>query len=121
MEPKIPDEFFTAGSIATFAGATGAVWVLTNVFRVLLKRDSILFGFIVSLMISFVGAYAAHTLTSLVQVFLIFLNGCLLFLTAAGVQGFANEAGKRSVDRTKLHGRRDVGFLTPWFKDPKAK
>jgi len=121
MEPKIPDEFFTAGSIATFAGATGAVWVLTNVFRVLLKRDSILFGFIVSVVISFVGAYAAHTLTSLVQVFLIFLNGCLLFLTGAGVQGFANEAGKRSVDGTKLHGRRDVGFLTPWFKDPKAK
>lgn len=118
MEPKIPNELFTAVSIGTFAGATGAVWVLTNVFRVLFKRDSILFGFIVSLVISFIGAYAAQALTGLVQIFLGFLNGCLLFLTAAGVQGFAHGATQgQPTDRTNLQGRRDVKFLTPWFKN----
>ena len=119
MEPiKIPNELFTAGSIGTFAGASAAVWVLTNVFRVLLKRDSVLFGFVVSLVISFVGAYAAQALSGLVQIFLVFLNGCLLFLTAAGVQGFANGAVQgQPADRTKLQGRKDVKFLTPWFKN----
>jgi len=117
MAAEPPKDFFTANSIGTFAGASAAVWVLSNVFRVLFKRDSLIFGFVVSLLIAYLGMYAAGTLTGLLGYSLAFLNGCLLFLTAAGIQGFATEAARgRNDDTLNLQRRTKVKFLTPWFK-----
>jgi hypothetical protein len=114
MEPM--KAFFTPGSIATFTGATSAVWIITNVFRVLVGRDSVIAGFIIALIVAFVGAYSTQALNGLVPGFLVFLNGCLLFFTAAGVQGFANGATQgRPVAQPKVQGRGRVKFLTPWF------
>lgn len=115
--PKIPSDFFTLASIATFTGATGAVWVFGNTFRVLFKRDSKIIAFIISLMVAYVGAYLGGTLNSVAAFFLVLLNGCLLFLTAAGVQGFASEAATpQETHKPKLHGKENIRFFTPWFK-----
>lgn len=114
MEPV--KELFTATSIGTFAGASGAVWAISNVFRILVGRDSVILAFIIALIVAYVGGYAAKALTDPVAYFLVFLNGCLLFLTSAGVQGFASTALRGQPEgKAKLQGK-DVKFFTPWFK-----
>src|SRR5688572_7066998 len=106
------DDFFRPGSIATFAGATTAVWLITNLFRVLVGRDSVIAGFVIALIVSFVGAYSTGSINGLVPGFLVFLNGCLLFFTGAGVQGFANTAVKgRPEGQPKVQGRGNVKFF----------
>jgi len=114
MEPI--KDLFTATAIGTFSGASGAVWILSNTFRTLVGRDSKAVAFIISLIVAFFGAFAAKALTDPVTYFLVFLNACLLFLTAAGLQGFASSAVQGKPEGTpKLQGK-DVRFFTPWFK-----
>jgi zinc transporter ZupT len=115
--PQIPSDFFTPASIGTFTGATGAVWILGNTLRKLTGRDLKGLAFVVSLVVAYVAAYAAGALSNLLAYFLVFLNGCLLFMTAGGVQGWASESTTPTeAHKPKVHGRHSLKFLTPWFK-----
>lgn len=84
--PDGAKEFFSPGSIATFTGATAAVWVLANTYRFLFKRNSMPVLFIISIAVAVIGAVSSHTATDLWSWLLTGLNGCLLFCTAAGAQ-----------------------------------
>lgn len=81
-----PQELYTIAMLGTFAGSSGAVLVLYNTFRTLLKRENLWIAFAISLIVSFVVAGATSALVGLTGYFLAFLNGCLLFTTAAGAQ-----------------------------------
>lgn len=81
-----PKELYTVATLATFAGSSGAVLVLYNTFRKLLKRENLWVAFGISLVVSFVVASATGGLNLGYGYFLAFLNGCLLFFTASGGQ-----------------------------------
>ena len=81
-----PQELYTLATLGTFAGSSGAVLVLYNTFRKLLKRENLWIAFVISLIVSFVVAFTTSALSGLVGYFLAFLNGCLLFTTASGTQ-----------------------------------
>jgi hypothetical protein len=116
LQVQPPKEFFTAQSITTFTGASAAVWVLSNLARVIFKKNSTIPCFVISLIVAYLGAYITHSLDGVVSYFLGFLNGALLFFTAVGVQGFANAAGKGELTgETKLQSAIKVKFLTPWY------
>ena len=113
----LPQDFFTSESIATFGGASLAVWVLSNVIRIITGRDTIKISLIVAIVVAFIGAYGSHKLDDVIAYFLALLNGCLLFLTAAGTQTVAHKASEGDLgNKASLHGSEPVKFLTPWFK-----
>jgi len=81
-----PKELYTIATLATFAGSSGAVLVLYNTFRRLLKRENLWAAFTISLVVSYVVGSATGGLKLDYGYFLAFLNGCLLFTAAAGGQ-----------------------------------
>jgi hypothetical protein len=115
MQAEVHD-FFTANSVVTFAGATAIISVLGNTIRLLTKRNPLIVIFLVSLGVAFLGAYAGHTLTNIVNVILTVVNGCLLFCTTAGAQETAVVLKERAEQGdTKPHAAKPVKLLSSWF------
>lgn len=81
-----PQELYTIAILGTYAGSSGAVLILYNTFRTLLKKESLWVAFLISLVVSFVVAISTNALTNIAEYFLAFLNACLLFSSATGVQ-----------------------------------
>ena len=79
------DEFFSWTSLATLGGATIAVVVVTNTARKLLKWDTLWIPFVVSVLVLFGTALSTGALTSIQAGLITFLNSCLLFCTALGI------------------------------------
>jgi hypothetical protein len=116
LEVQLPTDFITAQSLATFGGASIAVWILSNLVRVMLKTTSAIPCFIISLIVAAIASHLLHTLNGVVSYFLVLLNGALLFFTAIGMQGFTGAAAKgEATGETKLQAKTEVKFLTPWF------
>lgn len=111
-------DFFTPVSIATYAGATLAVYVFSNTVRKLLGRDSVWISFIIAMLVSFIGAYAAKLLQlEIVSIFVALLNGCLLFLGAAGAQEtISYNAAPKPTGVPKPQGRQPIKWTSSWFK-----
>lgn len=115
-------DFITPQSITTFTGASGAVWILSNLARMVFKKNSTIPCFIVSLLVSYIGMSIIGALHGGIAIFMGFLNGALLFFTALGVQGFAVAAKEGQVNgQVKLESKESVKFLTPWFKQRSDK
>jgi hypothetical protein len=91
-----PGELYTLAILATYAGSSGAVSVLYTTYRRLTNKDNIRVVFIISLVVSFVVAVGTGALTGVLQYFLVFLNGALLFVSATGAQEvIAGSGGNR--------------------------
>ena len=108
--------FFTLTTIGTFAGASAAVALLGNTFRVLTGINKAWPPFVLSLVVSAVAAYELKAFGDIVTgSFLVVLNACLLFSSALGMQetalGFQPAAGG-----AKPQGRGNVRFWSGWFR-----
>lgn len=115
MENDIKD-FFGPGSIVTFTGATGIVWVICAAFRLLLRRNPVWLFFLVAMAVAYAGSYVAGTLHGVLAIFLGFVNGCLLFCTSSGLQeGAANAKEGKAPGPVKLSGD-SFRFWASWFK-----
>jgi hypothetical protein len=104
-------QFFTLASVATFGGASGAVYVLTNTVRILFNTASPIPAFIAVLLISYLGALSSGALTEPLAYFVAFLNACLLFLTALGFQ--TTTRSRQEVPPSGAETR--VKWRTPWL------
>lgn len=79
------DDWFTAGSVATFAGATGVVVVVCQALIQALGLRWRPLPLIVSLIVASVAAAIAdQDLGDWGTIGLVFVNGCLLYCTAFG-------------------------------------
>jgi len=85
---QIPNDFFTATSLATFAGATLVIWVIISSLGMLIDNKGfqnnkkwVAFG--LSIVLSFVAAALTSSQTAWTWVIAI-PNGFLLFLTSMG-------------------------------------
>src|SRR5262249_51598223 len=87
-----PQEFYTFQSLPPLAGATRAVPVVANTVRTLLNFTSKWLNFAVAVLIAYAGAGVTGALESFAGWIVAALNGCLLFLTAAGMQQAAVSA-----------------------------
>ena len=111
-----PQEFYTWGSLGTLAIAAGAVIMVSNTFRTLLKIDSPWIPFVISLGITLIGAYSASKLKTAPEWVITLLNSCLLFCTATGANHGLVAAKPRVEGEQRPYGRRPVKWLSPWFK-----
>lgn len=140
-------QYFTWSGLAALGGATVAVVMLTTVFRRLVGMEHspkvvVWFAFIVSIAIVYGVAYfsdqfippsdlpaAEQSKYFWGQIFLLFLNACLLFCSATGANetvvaaktgagnrismGKTRSADREAVAVSKLQQRRVIGS---WFK-----
>jgi hypothetical protein len=109
--------FFTIQSFATFGGASLIVFVLTNTYRRLTNHDTPWVAFIAAEIVAFVGAAQSHSLGDWFQYFVSFLNGCLLFCSAVGINQTATAATTpRSPSDIKQQGAKPVKWLSSWYR-----
>ena len=111
------NDFFTAESLVTFGGATLAIVVVTNTFRKLTKRDWLAVPFIVALVLAMVVAGAQNALGELIGWVVAFLNGCLLFCTALGLQETitSGKEGQLTSATREQRRRRSLPFFSSWL------
>ena len=115
------DQYFTFSSLATLAGASGATLIITNTLKQAFDYSRKWVGLIVAQVISIGLVLQANGGGS--DLVLAALNGCLVYLTAAGasdaVGGGQGGAGKTgAVPRSDWDGggaTRPVGFFGSWF------
>ena len=114
---KAAKELFTPTSILTFGGVSAAVWIFSQVVLMALEKNSPLLSLVIAQAVSFVGAYAGHALRlEAVSIFLALVNGCLLFLTAAGGQeAISNAATPKPVGPAVPRAARSVKWSSSWF------
>jgi uncharacterized membrane protein len=90
----VQPQLFTAQSLGTFAGASSAVMILTNVFARLVGRaPPAVIALAIAMLVAFLGAYGLGQLTGVVDIWLAVLNGCLLFSSAVGIQETVSRGG----------------------------
>jgi hypothetical protein len=101
-------DLLTTSSIATLAVAAFSTVIVGNTVRKLLGRESPWIPFIVAEALAFAIASYQNQLGTFLGWMVALLNGCLIFVTAAG----GNEA--TAVRGTNRRGR-EVRWRQPWF------
>jgi len=114
---SMPQDYYTWSSLRTLAIAAGAVVVVSNTLRTLLKLDTPWIAFGISLLLIYIGAYSTGHLSTASDWALSFLNACLLFCTATGANQAFVAAKPRMKGKPTPYGRRPVKWLSAWFKD----
>lgn len=114
-DPATTTNFLTAASIGTFAGATIAVWAVTNTLRRAFNIERAYIPLVVALLVSIGLAIQSGMYKSFLGILLTILNACLLFLSAAGMQQ-AGDIEFRGTEGASRQGKKRVGWFTPWFK-----
>ena len=114
--PNVPADFFTWNYLATLAGASAAVIVVTNTVQNATKRSYPLLPLIVSMVIAFGTAWHATQMNDLSEWALAFLNSCLLYCTATGANERVFEISKGQAPGAKLHGAKPTGWISSWIR-----
>jgi hypothetical protein len=107
--------FFTASSFGTVAGASAAVVAVANTVRTLTRWQSPWPAFIASCIVAFVGASIAKTLSGASGYGLAILNACLLFCSATGLQDVVVRATQPAPPKLEQHAKRSVKWLSKWL------
>ncbi len=116
------DKFFDPQSIMTLGGASFAIVVVSATARKLFRLDTPWFAFIVAMAITLGGAYHAGTLKGLFQFFLAFINGCLVFFTALGLnETVAQTVNKPAPGNVSPQSARPKRWIQSMFRRPESK
>jgi 4-amino-4-deoxy-L-arabinose transferase-like glycosyltransferase len=111
-----PQDLYTIATLGTFAGSSGAVLILYNTFRRLFNKESVWIAFIISLTVSVIVAIATSSLTDLAGFFLVILNGCLLFSSAAGTQELIAHQGSNGKTKGFTEPNKQRKLSSSWFR-----
>jgi hypothetical protein len=114
-------QFFTWGSLATLAGATSATFVVTNTIQSALGWSAKWAGLIVAEVICLGAVFVAGQ--SGTDYIIALLNGCLVYLSAAGATAAGTTIANGPPPTSNIRGwqvnpgtgRPRPGFLAPWF------
>ena len=110
-------EWVTRASIAGFGVASAGVWAVSITFRKLLNRDSVWIPFIAAMLIAFGLARNAEALNNWLDWLVAFINGCLLFCSASGINETAvNAVTKKPAGMIKPQAARPVTWFQSWFR-----
>lgn len=109
-------EFFTTEALGSFAGVTAATIAVGNAVGYLLNRNIKFVPFLVSVGLCLLLAGEAKSLSDVIGWVVAFVNGCLVFCTAAGLQVTALRGSKRGDNLEEHGGRRRGAWLRDWVK-----
>ena len=117
----VPGNFITAEDLHSLAVAAPICWAAGSVFQKLTSKNPRYFVFAVGVLIAAINAWP---FSSPIDVFVAFLNGLLIFVTASGVSAYTN---KEAPVTPQIHGltpqqlknlpppKARRTFLTSWF------
>jgi hypothetical protein len=120
----IPNEFFTAQTMLTLSGATGATFVVCNGLQKAFDFNPKWLALVVAQAIVLTGVYAVGG-TQIVDYCIGLVNGFLVYCAATGATAVAGP--HKPDDMTERGGTAQAsdlphtsqppprGFLTPWF------
>jgi len=81
----IPKDFFTPTSLATLAGATGAVYVVCGTIQRVFNYNPKWLALLVSILVSYIAAFiTVSDGNDAIKYIIAFFNGCLIYITATG-------------------------------------
>ena len=120
----LPKEFFTIQSMLTLTGATGVVFVVTNGLKLAFEWSPKWIGLVVAQTVALVGTGVSGG--SGIDYFIGFINGFLIFCTAAGASSAGGATGRAKARGPALsaeeiaEGRQSSGgakdrFWSGWF------
>jgi hypothetical protein len=109
---------FTINTIGTYAGASVAVMVVSNTIRALFKIESAWISFLVAIFISILGTFGANGIDiNFANVGIAFLNACLLFFSATGIQtATVSSLTPKEAGTVRKFGKDKVKWFSFWFK-----
>lgn len=113
---ELPGEFFTGESLATLTGATGATLAVTGAIQHALDWSPAWFGLVAAECICLLGVYYANKFKT--AWWIAGLNGCLVYLAAAGFTGGASMAATKLGESGGILSRTLAvmpAVIKPWF------
>lgn len=123
LQQSIPQDFFTTGSLATLAGCTGIVYVVSSGIQRAFDYNPKWLALAISIVVSLLAAYlskgeeGARTATKYI---IAVVNGFLIYASATGTNQILGNDKERSGGggtpagiRPPLQKKR--GFFTRWF------
>jgi hypothetical protein len=119
--PEDIKDFMTPATILTYAGASLVVLIVSNAYRILLKKNSPWPCFIIAIGVSvLVASIDKATKWDGIEIAMVFINGCMLFYSAAGLQGWTVNIGTPGTPAAGIapHGRTErpsVPWLSKWL------
>jgi len=114
----IPGDFFTAASLGTLAGATGAVYIICSTIQKVFNFNPKWLALLVSVLISFSAAFLTQTNENdISRYFIALLNGFLIYASATGTN---QVFGSKPDNNTRAAGFRQAiksnrRFNTTWW------
>jgi hypothetical protein len=120
---NMPDSFFTAQTMFTFTGATGATFVIANGIQAAFNFNPRYLALVVALLITLVGTQVSSQSHDLSDYFVAVINGFLVYCTATGVTAIASRPAPVGVVEKGLTPRPGTGaqittrrgFLSAWY------
>ena len=109
----MPNEFFTVQTLGSFAGATGATVVIANTYQQLLKGNPKWVAFVTAQVVVLGTAYFLKVEPA--GYLLGFLNGCLVFLSAAGGSEIISNNNAGDPELQGANGKSRRNWRTSWF------
>ena len=112
------NDFFTLQSLQTFGGATLATTILANTFRSLTNKNPKIFAFVASILLCIIIAFLQKE--QLERYFIVFINGCLVYCTATGLNNQVSSIKKeRDTQVRTRRGHQPIrnviaNFFKPW-------
>jgi len=109
-------EFFSWAGLGSLSGAVAAVVVVTNTVRKLTKLDSVWVPFVVSVLVVYGLALVDKALANPAGWVIAFLNSCLLFCTALGVNDTLVQGAHRPAGDAVPFAARRVRWWQTWLR-----
>jgi hypothetical protein len=112
VTPPVPtNSFFTPESLATLAGTTGMTWFVCSAMQSAFNFNPKWFALLVAEIFCFVAVFAFATNPSAITYLIAFVNGCLVYSSACGVNVLAGAPATREKGLVE----RKRSFLQSWF------
>ena len=113
---KLPKEFFTASMFGTLMGCVVVVWVVSNVLSGVFGIEPKFTGFIVSIVVAYVGLFLSEEKEK-VHYVIAFFNGCLIYATVVGGTSFTPYFNSQTASKGQKKISVKATLTSPWVPD----
>lgn len=113
---KLPKEFFTASMFGSLMGCAVVVWVVSNVLSGVFGVEPKFTGFIVSIVVAYVGLFLSEERKK-VHYVIAFFNGCLIYATVVGGTSFTPYLNSKTASKEQKKTSIKTALMTPWVPD----
>ena len=113
---KLPKDFFAASTFGSLMGCVVVVWVVSNVLSGVFGIEPKFTGFIVSIVVAYVGLFLSEEKEK-VHYVIAFFNGCLIYATVVGGTSFTPYFNSTTASKGQKKISVKAALTSPWVPD----